>query len=145
MVRTYRSAVINAPIEAVWNEIRDFNALPLWHPAIARSEIEDDRASDSVGCVRSFYLQDGGFLREQLLALSDVEHSFTYSILVSPMPVKNYVATFKLTRVTVGDHTLAEWWADFDVTSGTEQEMVTGIGDGVFVVGFEALNARLKR
>lgn len=145
MVRTYRSAVIDAPIESVWNEIRDFNALPLWHPAIARSEIEDGRASDSVGCVRSFYLQDGGFLREQLLALSDVEHSFTYSILVSPMPVKNYVATFKLTRVTVGDSTLAEWWADFDVTSGTEEEMLTGIGDGVFVVGFEALNARLKR
>ena len=61
------------------------------------------------------------------------------------MPVKNYVATFKLTRITVGDNTFAEWWADFDVTSGTEEEMVTEIGDGVFVVGFEALNARLKR
>ena len=66
MVRTYRSAVIHAPIESVWNEIRDFNALPHWHPSIARSEIEDGRASDSVGCVRSFYLQDGGFLREQI-------------------------------------------------------------------------------
>ena len=144
MARTYRSAVIHAPLETVWNEIRDFNALPLWHPAIARSEIEDGRPSDSVGCVRSFYLQDGGFLREQLLALSDVEHSFTYNILVSPMPVKNYVATFRLTRVSVGNATLAEWWADFDVTSGTDEEMIASIGDGVFVAGFEALNSRLK-
>ena len=143
MVRSYRSAVIHAPIDAVWTRIRDFNALPAWHPAIARSEIEGGRPSDSVGCVRAFYLQDGGFLREQLLALSDIEHSFTYNILVSPMPVKNYVATFRLTRATVGDVTLAEWWADFDVTEGPEEDMVANIGDGVFVAGFAALNEQL--
>ena len=145
MARTYRSAVIHAPIETVWDEVRDFNGLPIWHPAIASSEIEQDRSSDSVGCVRKFRLQDGGLLRERLLALSDLDHTFTYSILVSPMPVKNYVATFKLTRITVGDDTLAEWWADFDITSGTDEEMVTFVGDGVFVAGFKALDERLKR
>ena len=111
----------------------DFNALPSWHPAIAQSEIEGGRASDAIGCVRSFSLKDGGHLREQLLALSDVDHSFSYSILVSPMPVKNYVATFRFTPVTVGNGTFTEWWADFDVTSGSEDAMVAQIGDGVFV------------
>ena len=143
MVRAYRSAVINAPVDRVWATIRDFNALPSWHPAIARSEIEGGRTSDAIGCVRSFSLQDGGHLREQLLALSDVDHSFTYSILVSPMPVKNYVATCRLTTVTVGNRTFAEWWADFEVTSGTEEAMVAQIGDGVFVTGFEALEKQL--
>ena len=95
MVKAYRSAVINAPVQKVWVAIWDFNALPSWHPAIAKSEIEGGRASDAIGCVRSFSLRDGGHLREQLLALSDVDHSFSYSILVSPMPVKNYVATFR--------------------------------------------------
>jgi hypothetical protein len=145
VARTYRSAVIHAPIETVWDKVRDFNGLPIWHPAIASSEIEEDRSSDSVGCVRKFRLQDGALLRERLLALSDLEHTFTYSILVSPMPVKNYVATFKLTRITVGDDTLAEWWADFDVTSGTDEEMITFVGDGVFVAGFKTLDERLKR
>lgn len=143
MVNVYRSAVIAAPIAAVWDCVRDFNALPAWHPAIAKSEIEDGRASDSIGCVRSFSLQDGGHLREQLLAMSDPDHSVTYSILVSPMPVANYVATLRLTPVTVGEHTFAEWWADFDVTAGsTDAEMAATIGDGVFVGGFEALRRR---
>ena len=141
MARAYRTAVIHAPIEKVWATIRDFNALPSWHPAIARSEIEGGRASDSVGCVRSFYVQDGGHLREQLLSVSDTGHSFAYSILVSPMPVANYVASFRLTRITVGNQTLAEWFADFDITSG--DDMVTNIGDGVFVAGFAALDAKL--
>ncbi len=143
MIRAYRSAVINAPVQKVWAAIRDFNALPAWHPAIAKSEIEGGLASNAIGCVRSFSLQDGGHLREQLLALSDVDHSFTYSILVSPMPVKDYVATFRLTPITVGNLTFAEWWADFNVTSGTEQAMAAEIGDDVFVVGFEALEKKL--
>jgi uncharacterized protein YndB with AHSA1/START domain len=143
MVKAYRSAVINAPVQKVWIAIRDFNALPSWHPAIAKSEIEGGRASDAIGRVRSFLLKDGGHLREQLLALSDVDHSFSYSILVSPMPVKNYVATFRLTPVTVGNGTFTEWWADFDVTSGSEDAMVAQIGDGVFVGGFKALQEKL--
>jgi hypothetical protein len=59
-----------------------------------------------------------GYLRKQLLALSGVDHSFTCNILVSLMPVKNYVASFRLTPITVGNRTVAEWWADFDVTAG---------------------------
>jgi hypothetical protein len=59
------------------------------------------------------------------------------------MPVKDYVATFRLTPITVGNRTFAEWWADFNVTSGTEQAMVDQIGDGVFVRGFEALEKKL--
>jgi hypothetical protein len=144
MARAYRSAIIHAPIESVWSCIRDFNALPQWHPAIARSTIEGGRSSDSIGCVRNFDLQDGGNLREQLLSMSDTDHIFSYSILISPMPVKDYVATFRLTPITVGDETLAEWWADFEVTS-TDDAIINQIGDGVFVAGFEALNQKLRR
>jgi hypothetical protein len=89
--------------------IRDFNALPQWHPAIARSAIEEGRAGDSIGCIRNFDLKEGGNLHEQLLSLSDTDHKFSYSILISPMPVKNYVATFRLTPTTLSNETLAEW------------------------------------
>jgi uncharacterized protein YndB with AHSA1/START domain len=143
MIRAYRSTVINASVQRVWAAIRDFNGLPSWHPAIAKSEIEGNRAGDSIGCVRSFSMKAGGHLREQLLALSDVDHSFTYNILASPMPVKDYVATLRLTPITVGDRTFAEWWADFNVTSSTEDAMAAEIGDGVFVAGFDALEQKL--
>jgi uncharacterized membrane protein len=40
MARAHASSVINAPIDEVWARIRDFNALPDWHPGVAKSEIE---------------------------------------------------------------------------------------------------------
>lgn len=143
MVRTYRSAVIHAPIDKVWATIRDFNAMPDWNPAVTDSHIEEGLRPDAIGCVRNFHTADGGHLRERLLALSDVDHAFTYNILESPMPVANYVATLRLTRITVGDETLAEWWADFDVTSGPPEAMTSHIGDNVFVGGFAGLNKKL--
>lgn len=40
MARAHASAVIDAPVEAVWAVVRNFNSLPDWHPAIERGEIE---------------------------------------------------------------------------------------------------------
>jgi Polyketide cyclase / dehydrase and lipid transport len=141
----YRSAVIDASADRVWALARDFNGLPSWHPAIASSEIEGGLPGDRVGCVRRFTLKDGGgVLREKLLALSDSGRTLTYNILVSPMPVANYVATMRVTPVTVGGKAFAEWWAEFDVTSGPEQDTISHIGDKVFAVGFAAINRKLK-
>ena len=38
MVKVYISSVIDAPADRVWAAIRDFNALPKWHPAIEDSQ-----------------------------------------------------------------------------------------------------------
>ena len=99
------SSVLDASIDDVWAKIRDFNALPAWHPAVANSHIEGDQPSDKVGCIRNFNLKDGGNIREQLLTLSDATFTCTYSILESPMAVENYVATLRLTPVTDGNRT----------------------------------------
>jgi hypothetical protein len=55
MARAYASIILKAPVETVWSLVRDFNALPKWAPAIAKSKIEDGLDSDVVGCVRSFH------------------------------------------------------------------------------------------
>jgi hypothetical protein len=138
MVRVRVSAVIDAPVDRVWEKIRDFNALPEWHPAIEKSHIEANRPSDSVGCIRNFDLTSGGNIREQLLALSDLETTFTYSILESPMPLSNYVATLSLRKVTNGNMTYAEWSAEFDVPAAEEVAHVEIIR-GVFSSGLESL------
>ena len=139
MVQVYVSSVIDAPAEAIWSRIRDFNALPQWHPDIADSRIENGEAPDKVGCVRHFHTRDGGMIRERLLALSDYEYSCTYSILQSPMGVDNYTATLKLTPVTDGGRTFAEWSAEFDCDEARERELSELIGTGVFQAGFDAL------
>ena len=77
---------------------------------------------------------DGGMLREKLLSLADDTRSLTYNILVSPMPVANYMAGMRFTPITMGGGTFAEWWAVFDVTSGPPQVTADDIGDNVFVV-----------
>jgi hypothetical protein len=140
MVRVFTSSVINAPIDNVWMKIRDFNALPNWHPAIANSFIEDGEPSDKVNCIRHFNLKEGGTIREKLLALSDLDYLFSYSILESPMPLKNYVATLQLKPITDGDLTYAEWTALFDCDIQAEKNLVKLIGDGVFSTGFNSLN-----
>ncbi|MEM1400809.1 MAG: SRPBCC family protein [Pseudomonadota bacterium] len=142
MAKVYASAVIGAPADAVWQVVRNFNDLPGWHPGVSESRIEEARPADQIGCVRDFRLSDGGRIRERLLALSDFDYSYTYSILESPMGVENYVATLKLTPVTDGDQTFAEWSADFDCPAEREQELVSTIGQGVFQTGFDALKNR---
>lgn len=142
MAQVYTSSVIGAPAARLWEAVRDFNGLPDWHPAIAESRIEGGAPADQVGCVRAFRLRDGGYIRERLLALSDYEFSCTYAILESPMAVDNYVATLKLTPVTDGSRTFAEWSAEFDCAPEREAELAALIGNDVFQGGFNALKER---
>ena len=124
MARVYVSSVINARSDRVWARIRDFNGLPNWHPAIAESRIENGEPADKIGCVRDFRLRNGDRIRERLLGLSDHDLFCTYSILKSPMGVVNYVATLRLTPVTDGERTFAEWTAEFDCAPEREAELV---------------------
>ena len=139
MIRVYTSSVIDASADTVWSRIRDFNALPEWHPAIVDSRIENGQPSDRVGCIRHFHTREGETFREKLLALSDYEYSCTYEILESPMDVEHYVATIKLTPVTDGGRCFAEWSAEFDCAPDRERELGARIGQGVFQAGFDAL------
>ena len=139
MARVYVSSVINAPAARVWERVRDFNGMPRWHPGIRESRIENGEPSDKVGCVRDFYLQNGDRLREKLLGLSDYDMFCTYSILESPMPLENYIATLRLTPITDGDRTFAEWTAEFDCAPEAADDLVSGIGGNVFQGGFESL------
>lgn len=143
MVKVFISSVIQASADKVWAVVRDFNDMPSWHPLISRSTIEGGRPSDSIGCIRVLTLTDGVQVREQLLSLSDFDFSFSYAILESGLDVNNYVAGLKLTPITDGNHTFAEWTAEFETTPGTEQEMADQIGNGVFQAGFDALKKQL--
>ena len=139
MARVYTSSVINAAAVRVWARVRDSSGLSNWHPAIAESRIENGEPADKVGCVRNFSLRNGDRLREQLLGLSDFDMFCTYSILDSPMPLTNYVATLRLTPITDQDRTFIEWSADFDCAPDKEGELVSNIGGNVFQGGFDAL------
>jgi NADPH:quinone reductase-like Zn-dependent oxidoreductase/uncharacterized protein YndB with AHSA1/START domain len=145
MQRVTRSAVIDAPIERVWEVLRDFNSHDRWHPAVAESYIENGEAPDQVGCVRNFRLRDGAHIREQLIALSDTEHVSTYCILDATVPLQRYVATLQLKPVTDGNRTFWHWQSTFDTPPGREAELADMVGRGVYEAGFEALRRHLRQ
>ena len=144
MAMIFISSVIAAPAGEVWPVVRDFNGLPIWHPAIESSQIEQNKAADQIGCVRSMVLAGNGKIREQLLAMSDYDFSYTYSVLESEMPMTDYVATIRLHPITDTNQTFAEWSAQFNCAPADEQGLVTGIGNDVFQAGFTALSARFR-
>ncbi len=143
MARAYASTILDAPVEAVWAVIRDFNGLPNWHPAIARSEIEGGLDPDVVGCVRSFHLADGGHVRERLLSLSDRDYSFSYNFEKPAFPVGNYVARVRLMPVTDTDRTFAEWEANFDEAPEDAGKYADLISNAVFQGGWDALKKQV--
>ena len=133
------SSVLDAPIEKVWARIRDFNGLPSGHPRMVKSESEDGRPADEIGCVRKFELVSGATLREKLTAFSEADHSVSYSILETPQPISNHTATLTLKRVTDGERTYAEWTATFDAPAAEADKVAEGMGTNVFQGGFNAL------
>ncbi|MGG5889697.1 SRPBCC family protein [Falsiroseomonas sp. HC035] len=139
MARAYASTILDAPVEAVWSVIRDFNGLPSWNRAIVRSEIEDGLDSDVVGCIRSFHLANGAHVREKLLSFSDRDYAFSYNFETPAFPVENYVARVRLLPVTDGDRTFAEWEAVFDEAPEDRGKYVEIIGTHVFQAGWDAL------
>jgi hypothetical protein len=91
---------------------------------VATSAIERAQSADKIGCVRRFKLKDGSELREQLLALSDLEQTFSYCLLDTPIPMFNYVAHVRLLPVTDGDRTFWQWESRF-TTRPADQEGIT--------------------
>jgi NADPH2:quinone reductase len=140
-----RSTVIDAPIERVWAVLRDFNSHDRWHDVVAESRIEGDERGDQVGCVRSFTLNDGNRIREQLLTLSDAEHKSTYCIVEATVPLQRYVATVTLKPVTDGDRTFWHWESTFATPPGRERELREMVAHDVYDAGFENLRRHLRQ
>ena len=134
--------VIPAQIDRVREVIRDFNGMPAWCPLIVESRIETGASSDQVGCVRNITLTDGTCIREKLLALSDLDHSFGYSILEADVPLLDYTAGVKLEANTDSHRTFGRCWAKFSTPAGQEHELGAMVADDVFQAGFDALKGR---
>ncbi|MBO0333260.1 SRPBCC family protein [Sneathiella sp. CAU 1612] len=145
MVSVRRSTVIEAPIEAVWEILRDFNGHDRWHPAVRRSHLDGGKRTDQVSAVRNFELTAGEHLREQLLSMSDADHSFQYAIVESDIPLQNYIAEVSLRPVTDGNRTFWSWTSKFETPKGREQELAKLVAEGVYEAGFEAVRTRLTK
>jgi len=142
--KVVRSAVIDAPIERVWAVLRDFNSHDRWHDVVETSRIERGESASQVGCVRDFTLKDGNRIREQLLALDDLEHRSIYCIVQATVPLERYVATVTLKPVTDGNRTFWHWESTFATPPGQERELRRMVAEGVYEAGFANLRRHLR-
>ncbi|MDP3705184.1 MAG: SRPBCC family protein [Legionellaceae bacterium] len=133
--------VIDAPVEKIWQIIRDFNGLPSFHPGIKASRIEHGDG-ESIGSIRHLTLESG-YVREELILLDEKAHALDYVIIEGTLPVRNYSASVRLTFDADNSQTICEWWADFDVVNAADRDgLIDLVGQHVFKVGFQSI-ARL--
>jgi carbon monoxide dehydrogenase subunit G len=143
MAQAYGSRIIDAPIEAVWAVVRDFNGLPNWLPGVAASSIEGGRAADSVGALRRITVADGKTCSERLLALDDSRYFVSYGFVDQLFPIKDHRATLELIPMTDGDRTFAQWSATFEELPGHVGEVAPVMEAAVFAAGLAALAAKV--
>ena len=135
MAKVSMSINLGVSAEKVWELIGSFNALPDWHPAVEKSEIE----GEGTGSVRTLHLAGGGgTIRERLEQIDDEGKVYSYSILSSPLPVLNYSSTLRLREAEDGSGCTVEWESDFQPADVAEKDAVEVI-QGVYQAGFDNL------
>lgn len=142
MGKSYYSTVFEAPAATVWAAARDFNGLATWFAgSVSVSAIEAGKTGESVGAVRNFLFGETR-IREHLVALSDVDCAYTYEFCdPAPFPVKNYLATLRVTPITDGDQAFVEWWTTFDCAADELDHWTGFFAREVFKPALESLRA----
>jgi Polyketide cyclase / dehydrase and lipid transport len=130
---------IDAPgqVLVVWAIASEFCAIKDWHPAVA--DCKESKEGDAT--FRVLTLKNGGGTMKEKLDESD-DTSYSYEIIESPLPVKNYHAKLWVepderdpSRTTI------HWDATFDANGATDDEAKKTIGD-IFTAGLKGLKQK---
>ncbi len=131
MAKVSMNTSLNVSPEKLWEMIGGFNALPDWHPAVEKSELEEE------GSVRRLSLAGGGTIIEKLEKVDDNERLYSYTIVDSPLPVANYTSTIRVKDDGSGNSTV-EWSSEFSPKDVPENDAVEVI-QGIYQAGFDNL------
>jgi hypothetical protein len=116
----------------IWKIVGDFCAIKTWHPVVA------DCVETKEGDVnyRTLTLKDGGKIKEKLTGTEDLGYS--YEILESPLPVKNYKARLWLEVDDEPDRSVIYWQSDFDANGASDDDAKKTITD-IFAAGVKGI------
>jgi hypothetical protein len=109
----------------IWEVVGDFCAIKDWLPAVAACV--ETKEGDAT--FRTLTLKDGGKIKEKLTGTEDT--AYTYEIVESPLPVKNYKSKLWLEVDDEPDRSVIYWQSEFDAADGTSdadaKKTITGI------------------
>ena len=118
--KVYNSIVVDAPIEVVWNRIKDFHDFS-WAPTLVKkTENVGTKNGTTIGAKR---LLNGQFL-DTMIAYNPADYRINYSIDSGPSPISNkeisnYVGDLHLLPITSEGKTYVEWTGSW-VSDSTE-------------------------
>ena len=120
MGKCYNSIVVNAPIEKVWNTIKNFHDMSWGSMIITKVEVVGKKGGMDVGAKR--ILNDA--FHETLVHLDENDFTFSYSIddglePVSKESVSNYIGVVKLYPITDSNNTFVEWRSIYESTKSS--------------------------
>lgn len=117
-------AEIPASVDAVWKLVSDFVGFieKQGMPVTSEGEGENLTRTIKLGAAE---------IVEKFEGSDEAEHSTSYSIVSSPLPVTNYLSTVKLDREG-DDKTKITWSSTFDATGPVDQaeELITNVYKG---------------
>lgn len=133
----HASATIEIPASAdeVWQLIGGFDTLPDWLPFIP-----DSRLSEG-GRVRHLETEAGDEIVERLEAFDNQARSYSYSFLQAPFPVRDYLATLRVSEAGGGKRAQVEWSGTF-APVGVSEEEATQLFTDIYQTGLQALAAK---
>ena len=114
-----------------------FNNVAQWHPDVTESHLESGSGREA-GSVRSIRLRNGISVRERLLAISPQDRSYRYSVIESPLPIRDHESTVRLESLN-NSQTQMTWTAKFEVIEGDAKALAEGVRTGVLDLGIEGL------
>jgi hypothetical protein len=126
----YKATSTHSPAD-VWAKVGDFCGIGNWHPAVAKCELSHGNK------IRTLTLKGGGTIVERLVNWDKADHRYTYRIVKSPLPVKDYVSTIKV--VADGSGSDVVWSGKYKAVKGTTDDAAKKIIDGIYKAGADAL------
>jgi hypothetical protein len=118
-------------VDAVWGKVGDFCGIANWHPAVAKCDLSHGKK------IRTLSLKGGGTIVERLVSWDKSGHSYTYRIVKSPLPVKDYISTIKV--VADGSGSDVVWKGNYKAVKGTTDDAAKKIIDGIYKAGADSL------
>ena len=132
-----QSVDVNAPPEKVWALIGDFCSIAKWHPVVGKCA----QSQKNGAAMRKLTTVDGAVLIEKRVQYSDEGMSYTYTIIDSPLPVKDYTST--LAVMGMGNGSMITWSGEFEA-KGAPDAKAKDVIAGIYQAGLKSLQDRLR-
>ena len=116
----------------IWEIAGDFCAIKAWNPLVA--DCKQTNEGDTV--LRTLTAKNGATIKEKLVESDDT--SYSYEIIESPLPVKNYNAKLWVEKSEKPNRTVIHWDAKFDVNGASDDAARKKIND-ILVAGLKGI------